>query len=115
MSEWSGQGQFDPAVFQTFVDSIGIYPVGSLVRLRSGRLAVVVEQSSASALKPSVKVFFSTRSQMPIRPELVDLSRPSCSDQIVGRESNDKWRFPHLAELVPGYADLKMNAAAGKS
>jgi HD-GYP domain-containing protein (c-di-GMP phosphodiesterase class II) len=31
MAEWSN-GHFDEAVFQAFVKSIGIYPIGSLVR-----------------------------------------------------------------------------------
>ena len=42
MASWTGH--FDPAVFSAFVQSLGIYPTGSLVRLESGLLAVVVEQ-----------------------------------------------------------------------
>lgn len=114
MSDWGLKGQFDPAVFQAFVESIGIYPTGSLVRLQSGRLAVVAEQNPASALKPRVKVFFSIRSQLPMAPELLDLGRQGCSDRIVGRESNDKWKFPHLTELIPGYSDLRMGQANAK-
>jgi HD-GYP domain-containing protein (c-di-GMP phosphodiesterase class II) len=114
MSDWGLKGQFDPAVFQAFVESIGIYPTGSLVRLQSGRLAIVAEQNPASALKPKVKVFFSTKSQMPMAPEILDLGRQGCSDRIVGRESNDKWKFPHLIEMVPGYSELRMGLNQGK-
>ncbi|HEX9172964.1 MAG TPA: HD-GYP domain-containing protein, partial [Telluria sp.] len=35
MAEWS-HGHFDPVVFQAFVKTVGIYPVGTLVRLESG-------------------------------------------------------------------------------
>jgi HD-GYP domain-containing protein (c-di-GMP phosphodiesterase class II) len=42
MASWDGH--FDPLLFAAFVRSLGIYPTGSLLRLRSGRLAVVVKQ-----------------------------------------------------------------------
>ena len=90
MAEWS-RGHFDETVFQAFVKSIGIYPVGSLVRLESGRLGVVVEQASKSLLTPQVKVFFSTRSQTYLKPEIVDLARPGVRDKIAGREDAAKW------------------------
>ncbi len=107
MAEWAQKGQFDLTVFQAFAKSLGIYPVGSLVRLLSGRLGVVVDQSSKSLLTPRVKVFFSTRSQLHIPPELVDLSRAGCSDRIIGRESNDKWKFKQLDELWAGAEALQ--------
>ncbi|HQO29005.1 MAG TPA: HD-GYP domain-containing protein, partial [Accumulibacter sp.] len=56
MAEWS-KGHFDTRVFQAFVKSIGIYPIGSLVMLSCGRLGVVVDQSEKSLLQPQVKVF----------------------------------------------------------
>jgi len=107
MASWVPQGQFDADVFQAFVRSLGIYPVGSLVRMRSGRLAVVVEQSEKSLVAPRVKVFFSTKSNMPIAPELVDLSSSLCQDAIAGRESNAQWKFPHLNELWAGVDTLR--------
>ena len=100
MASWAGQ--FDNEIFQAFVKSLGIYPIGSLVRMRSGRLGVVVEQSEGSLVAPKVKLFFSTKSNMPISIELVDLSSAGCSDAIVARESNAQWKFPHLDELWAG-------------
>ncbi|MBU1237066.1 MAG: HD-GYP domain-containing protein [Gammaproteobacteria bacterium] len=90
MAEWS-KGHFDERVFQAFVRSIGIYPVGSFIRLESGRLGVVTEQTAKSLLTPMVKVFFSTRSQTHIKPEIVDLGRPGTVDRIVSREDPAKW------------------------
>lgn len=101
MAEWAN-GHFDPRVFQAFVKTMGIYPVGSLVRLTSGRIGVVVEQASKSLTTPCIKVFYSTQSQMRILPELVDLSRPDSVEKVVGREDPDKWRFPDLNELWMG-------------
>jgi len=98
MTEWC-KGHFDERIFQAFVKSIGIYPIGSLLRLESGRLAVVVEQSEKSLLAPRVKVFFSTKSQVYIKPELLDLSRPGVMDKIVSREEASKWGIKNLEEL----------------
>ncbi len=106
MAEWRG-GHFDDIVFQAFVKSLGIYPIGSLVRMQSGRLAVVCEQNPESLVAPKVKVFFSTRSQLHIPPELLDLSNPACSDRIAARESNAQWKFTHLNELWAGPDVLK--------
>ena len=96
MSQWTGQ--FDPVIFQAFVKSVGIYPTGTLVRLQSGRLAVVIEQNPASLVAPRVKVFYSTKSNMPIPVQLVDLAAGT-SDRIAGREPLENWGFTHLDEL----------------
>ena len=101
MAEWAN-GHFDPQVFQAFVKSLGIYPIGSLVQLSSGRLGVVVDQTGRSLTKPCVKVFFSTKSNMRIMPEVVDLSRPGTLEKIVSREDPAKWRFADLNELWSG-------------
>lgn len=101
MTEWS-KGHFDDRVFQAFVRSIGIYPVGSLVRLDSGRLAVIIEQSEKSLLAPIVKVFFSTKSQTYIKPELIDLAKPGSMDKITGREDPVKWGLQHINNFLHG-------------
>lgn len=97
MASW--RGHFDPAVFAAFVQSLGIYPTGSVVRLESGKLAVVVEQNPQALVAPVVKVFFSTRSQMRVVPTRLDLSRPGCQDRIVGREPEAAAQFKQLDEM----------------
>ncbi|MDO9620243.1 MAG: HD-GYP domain-containing protein [Pseudomonas sp.] len=100
MAEW--KGHFDPVVFQAFVKTVGIYPVGSLVRLESGRIGVVMEQQAKSLLAPRVKVFFSAKSKTPIPQEILDLSKLVGRDKIVGRESAEEWGFRHVEELWSG-------------
>lgn len=101
MAEWTN-GHFDPKVFHAFVKTMGIYPVGSLVRLNSGRIGVVMEQTAKSLTTPSVKVFFSTKSNLRIVPQLIDLSRPDASERIVAREDPAAWNFPDINELWSG-------------
>lgn len=98
MAEWS-KGHFDEAVFQAFVKTVGIYPTGSLVRLESGRLGVVVEQSEASLLTPKVKVFFSAKLKTPILQETLDLAKLIGKEKIIGRESSEDWGFRNLDDL----------------
>ncbi|MBS0292757.1 MAG: HD-GYP domain-containing protein [Proteobacteria bacterium] len=98
MAEWT-RDHLDKRLFQAFVKSLGIYPVGSLVRLSSGRLAVVTHQGNAALTTPHVKVFYSTKSDMRVPPYELDLSAPGCKEKIEGREDPDRWRFPDLDEL----------------
>lgn len=97
MAQWTGQ--FDATVFQALVQALGVYPVGSLVRLRSGRLAVVVAQNAKALLAPRVKAFYCTRINERLAPQTVDLARPGCQDRIVGCESPRTWPFGKLDGL----------------
>ena len=97
MASW--QGHFDSIVLQTFIKTIGIYPIGSLVRLASGKLGVVVEQNPAKLAAPKIKVFFSTKSGMPLLPKLIDLLDSQVHDRIVAREPTENWNFGYLNDL----------------
>jgi len=97
MASW--KGHFDSRLFAAFVHSLGIYPTGSVVRLESGRLAVVAEQNPGALLTPVVMAFFSTKSQMQIEPQRLDLSRPGCNERIVAREAGAAAQFRHVDEL----------------
>jgi putative nucleotidyltransferase with HDIG domain len=93
--EWS-KFHFDPELVQIFVKSIGIYPVGTLVRLESGRLGIVIEQRESNLLTPVVRVVFDAKRNYYVTPEDVDLSRPmgaGGADKIVGHESPGKWKI----------------------
>ncbi len=100
--EWS-KFHFNPAYAQDFMRCVGIYPVGTMVMLESGRLAVVVEAHETNLLAPKVNVFFSSKSQAYIKPETVDLSRGlgfGGGDKIVSHESAATWRVDPMRFLA---------------
>jgi hypothetical protein len=70
---------------------IGIFLSGTLVRLKSGRLAIVIEQTEKSLLTPIIKVFFSTKSNKPVMPVMINLSRSQ--ESIANAEDPVQWGF----------------------
>ncbi len=97
MAGWAGQ--FDQSLFQAFVRSLGVYPVGSLVRLESGHLAVVIDQNPDALLAPKVRVFYSIPRQRPILVYDVDLSDAATQERIASRESPQTWNFRELDKV----------------
>lgn len=87
----SWRGHFDSHLLNSFVRTIGIYPVGSLVRLASGRVALVVKAGEKSLLRPCVHVFWSLHAQREMKPEIVDLGDSFCTDSIVSAEESNLW------------------------
>ena len=99
--EWS-KFHFNPTLVQAFLRTIGIYPVGTLVLLESGRIGVVMEQSESNLLQPEVKVFFDSKKATYLEPANVDLSKPfghGGGDKIIGHESPEKWGIDPLKFL----------------
>ena len=93
------KGHLDPVLFRAFVKTLGIYPVGSLVRLSSQRLAVVVNHDPKRLLQPTVKVFFCLRSKLQLAPVLLDLGEARCREQIVGAEDPKALGLAHVDQV----------------
>ena len=87
MTKWQ-ESRYDKSLFHAFIKTVGIYPFGTLVILKSGRVAVVEEQSNKSLVSPIVRVFFSTKVDEPIFQEWIDLSK--VKDVIVSVEEADE-------------------------
>ncbi|WP_035104223.1 HD-GYP domain-containing protein [Desulfohalovibrio reitneri] len=65
--------QFQGAYVEHFIKSMGIYPVGSFVRLSNGHYGVVCETNAQQPLRPSVKIVFDDKMRQR-RAEVVDLA-----------------------------------------
>ncbi len=94
--EWS-KYHFKPEVAQQFIRIIGIYPVGTLVMLESGRIGIVHDQNEGgNLLQPVVRVIFDSKQQAYLTPTNIDLSKPlghGGGDKIVGHETAEKWKL----------------------
>jgi HD-GYP domain-containing protein (c-di-GMP phosphodiesterase class II) len=55
LSGWSGE-YFHEAMVEQFIQSVGVFPVGSLVELSSGEVSIVVSHNKVRRLKPRVLV-----------------------------------------------------------
>jgi HD-GYP domain-containing protein (c-di-GMP phosphodiesterase class II) len=82
---------FDRRVFKAFTGTVGIYPLGTVLRLRSNRLAVVCGQNDADPLRPLVMVFFSVSQSKPLPTELVDLRHSE--ETVVAFENAADWGY----------------------
>ncbi|TDV69790.1 HD-GYP domain-containing protein [Pseudomonas sp. LP_7_YM] len=100
MASW--KGHFDEKILQHFVKTVGIYPVGALVRLKSERLGVVVEQGEKSLLHPKVKVFLSTRTRIAFEPHVINLANPVEKDAIIKFELAEDWGVQDVEKMWAG-------------
>lgn len=66
--------KYDRDLVQKFIKCIGIYPVGSLIKLSDETIAMVVKHNEESPLKPVVKVFYNAKGKHYMAPTDVDLS-----------------------------------------
>ncbi|MDP3538150.1 MAG: HD-GYP domain-containing protein [Azonexus sp.] len=93
-----GGTQFDQALVAAFVRTVGIYPVGTLVLLESGHLAVVEEVHHDNLLSPVVRVIFHAKRRQYVAPVEVDLARKVGNHygQIVRAETFENWGLSPL-------------------
>lgn len=97
MASW-GKGHLDPDIFRAFVQSIGVYPVGSIVKLKSNRLAIVTEQNINQLRNPVLKAFYSTQLHERIEPRFIQLGKGQ--EEIVSVEDPATWNLPPIDQLL---------------
>jgi HD-GYP domain-containing protein (c-di-GMP phosphodiesterase class II) len=90
--EWSG-AHLDRSLVEHFIRTIGIYPVGSLVLLESGRLGVVIEANESDQRLPVVRVMYHTKFRNFIKTQVIDLSKPSVQDRILKAVDPESYRI----------------------
>jgi HD-GYP domain-containing protein (c-di-GMP phosphodiesterase class II) len=88
MQSWDGQ--FDRDLLFTFYQSIAVFPVGLVVRLRSQRLAVVLP-NGRRASRPRLRVFYDTVSKSLVDPRDITLADDDACKTVVRQESATDW------------------------
>lgn len=95
------QGQFDARVFRVFREMIGIFPIGSLVRLQSQRLGVVLDEPTEDPAAPDVYVFHCAQTGQPLPGARVQTSQdPVVSMEMASRHGLKDWDTRRAKLLV---------------
>jgi HD-GYP domain-containing protein (c-di-GMP phosphodiesterase class II) len=94
--EWSSH-HYDRGLVQKLIRCIGIYPIGTLVRLESGLIGIIMKHGEKSLLQPVVRIVFNTKNQSYVRsPYDIDLGNPSGKigeDRIINYESFERYNI----------------------
>jgi putative nucleotidyltransferase with HDIG domain len=69
--------QFDQHLVRRFVQLIGIYPAGNMVRLNTGAVAVVLQVHAPDPYRPRVRILIGADGRRLDLPEEIDLWEPS--------------------------------------
>ncbi|WP_413702312.1 HD-GYP domain-containing protein [Psychromonas sp. KJ10-10] len=86
--KWSG-AHFNPSLVGQFIQSVGIYPAGSLVMLNNNYLAKVIDINE-NMLKPVIEVFLNAKTRSYVPRKTIDLSKYE-KIKILRVESYVKW------------------------
>lgn len=98
MSQWC-HTHLDARIFEAFFKTIGLYPLGSLVRLESNLLGVVCSPATKSMSAPKVAAFYHITLKRMLRPaKLLDLAQLP-NERIVAVEDPNDWPFTNLESL----------------
>lgn len=99
MASW--KGHFDPAFLSAFVKTIGIYPVGSVVKMRSGRYALVVRQNRENLLRPVVQILPIAEASNVGEPLRIDLADSHANDDIAEKIDEQWSSFKEVIRTMP--------------
>ncbi|HEX5949886.1 MAG TPA: HD-GYP domain-containing protein [Actinomycetota bacterium] len=103
----TGAGRaFDPRVVRAFMRFIGLFPVGSLVQLTSGEVAVVVENHERLLARPKVRLVFDATGT-PCDPEERDLSERAATEEF-------RWSVARSVDPVEVGIDMLSLLASGR-
>lgn len=104
MQSW--KGHFDQLVLRNFVESLGILPIGTLVRMDRDELGIVVGESPSDYAAPIVRTFHSLDKDCAIAPKDIDTGR-SRSRRLLAEECPEEWGFANWSSFSADLLEVK--------
>jgi len=108
--------QFSDDLVVSFIQSIGLYPTGTLVELTTGDIGVVTEQHPKSRLTPKVAVLDREGAELTDAVIVVDLKDDEKTRQALGNRGGENGALIERAaiarDLEPGGYDVDLSKIA---
>ena len=104
---------FDPEIMLHFIEMLGIYPIGAFVELRSGRIAMVVDEDPNERTLPTVYTFWSRQLNKKVKGEVIELSQCYGEDEITGIAQLADLELPPLGSLRQSLLTSYARASGG--
>jgi hypothetical protein len=67
-----GNPEFNPILLRRFVNLMGLFPIGTIVRLNTEEVGVVTQEHPEDPFRPQVKVLFDSRGEQIEEPFLAN-------------------------------------------
>jgi len=90
------QGNFDKQYLSVFLREVGVYPVGTFVRLNNNSIAMVAEADPASPMRPKLKILFDEFGDPVKHTEIIWLAQ--AADIGITKALNEKEKRVLLSE-----------------
>ncbi|MGK2908982.1 MAG: HD-GYP domain-containing protein [Sphingobium sp.] len=94
----AAKGHFDSALLFRFMKSVGAYPTGLLVRMKSERLGVIM-QNGKRGFRVRIKLFYDIAAQDFMAPHEITIDDAAPKDEIVNEEKPEDWDFSSWPSL----------------
>jgi HD-GYP domain-containing protein (c-di-GMP phosphodiesterase class II) len=73
---YKGRGkQFHPALVEQFIQCVGVFPIGSVVELNSGEVAVVIAQNLVRRMQPRIMIVKDAKGNPYVPYKMMDLMK----------------------------------------
>ena len=101
---FDGRGrEFDEKVVDFFIKNLGIYPMGSFVKLNTGEMGVVIETNPLDSLKPKIGVIFTRFGKRRSSMFVADLYETTGGEERTIVEADDPKKYDvDIADYISG-------------